>query len=86
MSIERIKKSLVILDQSLDTLEEVIAEREAILIHAKTAQKEAEDALSKQIDMFSETQAASNQNQFNREETVQKLDSVITKISDMLEA
>ena len=76
MGLETVKKSLVLLDQSLDTLEEVIIQREKM--HKYT--------LSQQADMFNEQQAASSNNNFNKEETVQKLDEVISKISDMLES
>ena len=84
MSLERIKKSLVILDQSLDTLENVIEQREHAFKTIQAAHQEAEDALTKQIDMFNENNTASPKNNRNHEEAVQKLDHVISEISQML--
>ncbi|MBL4588719.1 MAG: hypothetical protein JKY11_01395 [Alphaproteobacteria bacterium] len=76
MSLETVKKSLVILDQSLNTLEEVIVQREKM--HA--------DVLSQQTDMFNEQLAASPATNANKEDMVQKLDHVIAKVSGILEA
>ncbi len=82
MSLENVKKSLVILDQSLDTLEEVIERRHQQFVEAKNTN----DVLARQIDMFNEQQAASQNNNFDKQETVAKLDQVISQINDMLEA
>ena len=77
MGLEKIKKSLVLLDQSLDTLEEVIAKREQM----HNAKK---DELANQIDMFTQQQSVSSNNNFDKEQTVEKLDDVINKISSMI--
>jgi DNA-binding protein H-NS len=81
MGLEKIKKSLVLLDQSLDTLEEVISKREQ-------AHNERYHDLSNQIDMFSKQQeeTSNNNSNFDREKTVQKLDEVINRISTMIES
>lgn len=82
MGLEKIKKSLVLLDQSLDTLEEVISRREQ-------SHSDKYHDLSNQIDMFSKQQEESSNNNstdidFDREKTVQKLDEVIGRISNMI--
>jgi len=79
MGLEKIKKSLVILDHSLDTLEEVIRKREQT--HAQQ-----HDALANQIDMFTQQNSASPNDNIDRAETVQKLDQIINQISGILEA
>ncbi len=81
MGLEKIKKSLVLLDQSLDTLEDVISKRE------QTHNERYHD-LSNQIDMFAKQQenSSNNNSDFDREKTVQKLDEVINRISNMIES
>ncbi len=79
MGLEKIKKSLVLLDQSLDTLEDVISRREQ-------SHSDKYHDLSNQIDMFSKQQeeSSNNNSDFDREKTVQKLDEVIGRISNMI--
>lgn len=76
MGLENMKKSLVVLDRSLDALEEVIKQRE-----------ESYQALllSKQIDMFGEDQPTQAPD-FDREAVVKKLDRVIEFMSEVLKA
>lgn len=73
MGLESIKRSLVVLDRSLDTLEEVILKREEI--HQTVL-------LSKQIDMFGEEVNGSTP--IDRDAVVEKLDHVIASVTEVL--
>jgi hypothetical protein len=73
MGLESIKRSLVVLDRSLDTLEEVILKREEI--HQSVL-------LSKQIDMFGEEVNGSIP--IDRDAVVEKLDHVIASVTEVL--
>jgi hypothetical protein len=73
MGLESIKRSLVVLDRSLDTLEEVILKREEI--HQTVL-------LSKQIDMFGEEVNGSIP--IDRDAVVEKLDHVIASVTEVL--